>query len=70
MFSPVEASKVSILTGIIKIALKTMLECMRLRTFSRYGFQQMQVDVHYLNLYLWRFVSDENLVSFLLGKKI
>ena len=68
IFSPVEASKVSILTGIVKIALKTLLECVRVKTFSRFGFQQMQVDVHYLSLYLWRFVSDENLVTFLLDE--
>ena len=61
VFSPVEASKVSILTGVVKMALKTLMECVRMKTFSRFGFQQMQVDVHYLNLYLWRFVSDENL---------
>jgi hypothetical protein len=41
-----------------------LLECVRLRTFSRFGFQQMQVDTNYLNLFLWRFVSDENLVIF------
>ena len=68
IFSPVEASKVSILTGVVKIALKTLLECVRLKTFSRFGFQQMQVDVHYLNLYMWRFVSDENLVMFMLDE--
>ncbi|PSN42746.1 hypothetical protein C0J52_10673, partial [Blattella germanica] len=59
IFSSVEFSKVSILTGIIKISLKTFLECVRLRTFSRYGLQQIQVDTHYLQLYLWRFVADE-----------
>ena len=31
------------LTGIIKISLKTFLECVRLRTFGRYGLQQIQV---------------------------
>ncbi|KAK6174364.1 hypothetical protein SNE40_017657 [Patella caerulea] len=59
IFSAVESSKVSVLTGIIKISLKTFLECVRLRTFGRYGLQQIQVDTHYLQLYLWRFVSDE-----------
>eukprot|EP00095_Tigriopus_kingsejongensis_P000391 snap_masked-scaffold19_size710362-processed-gene-0.6 protein:Tk00391 transcript:snap_masked-scaffold19_size710362-processed-gene-0.6-mRNA-1 annotation:"vacuolar protein sorting-associated protein 51 homolog" len=68
IFAPVEFSKVSILTGIVKIALKTLLECVRLRTFSRFGFQQIQVDCQYLQLYLWRFVSDENLVRFLLDE--
>ena len=38
---------------------QALLECVRLRTFSKYGLQQMQVDAHYLQIYLWRFVSDE-----------
>lgn len=38
---------------------QTFLECVRLRTFSKYGLQQIQVDTHYLQLYLWRFVTDE-----------
>lgn len=59
IFSSVEFSKVSIITGIIKICLKTLLECVRLRTFSKYGLQQIQVDAHYLQMNLWRFVSDE-----------
>lgn len=59
IFSTVEFNKVSILTGIIKISLKTFMECVRLKTFSKYGLQQIQVDTHYLQLYLWRFVADE-----------
>ncbi|KAF8768431.1 Vacuolar protein sorting-associated protein like [Argiope bruennichi] len=54
--------------GIIKISLKTFLECVRLRTFSKYGLQQVQVDIHYLQLYLWHFVADENLVHVLLDE--
>jgi hypothetical protein len=44
------------------IALQTFVECVRVRTFGRYGLQQIQVDTHYLQLYLWRFVNDEKLV--------
>ncbi|XP_011692053.1 PREDICTED: vacuolar protein sorting-associated protein 51 homolog [Wasmannia auropunctata] len=68
IFSSVQFNKASILTGIIKISLKTFLECVRLRTFSKYGLQQIQVDTHYLQLYLWQFVSDENVVHFLLDE--
>ncbi|XP_077296978.1 vacuolar protein sorting 51 [Arctopsyche grandis] len=68
IFSPVEPTKVSIMTGIVKISLKTFLECVRLRTYSRYGLQQMQVDIHYLQLYLWQYVHDENLVHILLDE--
>ncbi|KAM9302421.1 vacuolar protein sorting-associated protein 51 homolog [Gastrophryne carolinensis] len=70
IFSTVQFNKVSILTGIIKISLKTFLECVRLRTFGRYGLQQIQVDCHYLQMYLWRFVSDENLVHCLLDEVV
>ncbi|KYO33754.1 vacuolar sorting-associated protein 51-like protein [Alligator mississippiensis] len=68
IFSPVEFNKVSVLTGIVKISLKSFLECVRLRTFGRFGLQQVQVDCHYLQLYLWRFVGDEGLVHGLLDE--
>ncbi|XP_028916423.1 vacuolar protein sorting-associated protein 51 homolog [Ornithorhynchus anatinus] len=70
VFSPVEFNKVSVLTGIIKISLKTLLECVRLRTFGRWGLQQVQVDCHFLQLYLWRFVADEELVHLLLDEVV
>nr|CAB3267646.1 vacuolar protein sorting-associated protein 51 homolog [Phallusia mammillata] len=70
VFGPVEFSRTSILTGVVKIALKTLLECVRLKTFSKFGLQQLQVDCHYLQLYLWRFVSDENIVHGLLDEVI
>ena len=42
---------------------QTFLECVRVRTFGRYGLQQIQVDTYYLQMYLWRFVSDEKWVD-------
>lgn len=68
LFGPVEFTKVSITTGIIKISLKTLLECVRLRTFSKFGLQQVQVDAHYLQMNLWRFVADENVMYYLLDE--
>lgn len=59
IFSSVEFNRASILTGIIKICLKTLLECIRLKTLSKFGLQQIQVDAHYLQQNLWKFVSDE-----------
>lgn len=44
---------------LIRCASQTLLECVRLRTFSKFGLQQIQVDAHYLQMNLWRFVSDE-----------
>lgn len=68
IFGSVQFTKVSILTGIIKLSLKTLLECVRLRTFSKYGLQQVQVDTHYLQMNLWRFVADENAMHYLLDE--
>lgn len=62
----VDFTRVSIMTGVIKICLKTFLESARLRTFGKFGLQHVQIDCHYLQLHLWRFVSDENIVSTLL----
>lgn len=68
IFGSVQFTKISILTGIIKLSLKTFLECVRLRTFSKYGLQQIQVDTHYLQMNLWRFVADENIMHYLLDE--
>ena len=40
---------------------------MRLRTFGKFGLQQMLVDAHYLQIYLWRYVSDEQYVVNITG---
>ncbi|MBN3289362.1 VPS51 protein, partial [Polypterus senegalus] len=66
-YTPSAPMDTNLLSNIQKL-LKTFLECVRLRTFGRYGLQQIQVDCYYLQLYLWRFVSDENLVHFLLDE--
>lgn len=68
IFGSVQFTKISILTGIIKLSLKALLECVRLRTFSKYGLQQIQVDTHYLQMNLWRFVADENIMHYLLDE--
>lgn len=68
VFGPVEFSRMSVLTGVVKIALKTLLECVRLRTFGKFGLQQLQVDCYYLQMYLWKFVSDENIMTFMLDE--
>ncbi|XP_027203843.2 vacuolar protein sorting 51 [Dermatophagoides pteronyssinus] len=70
IFGSVEFSKLSIVTGIIKIGLKTLIECVRLCTFSRYGFQQIQVDSYYLQTRLWRFASDEKIIMNLIDDVI
>jgi hypothetical protein len=57
-FDKVDFNGRAIATATIKIALKTYLETVRLQTFSTNGYQQLQLDVHYLNLVLDQYVSD------------
>ena len=42
----------TILMGVTKICLKSLLECVRLKTFSSNGYQQLQLDLHYMALSL------------------
>ncbi|CAH8575291.1 unnamed protein product [Schistosoma turkestanicum] len=66
IFAAVDANRESLLLGVIKIGLKTLIECSRLQTFGRYGLQQIQVDCRYLQIHLWHFVNDEKLICMLL----
>ena len=49
---------------------QTLLESVRLRTFSRFGLQQVQVDAHYLRTYLWSYVADEHVLNVLLDEVV
>ena len=42
IYDTVQSTTISVTSGIIKIALKAMLESVRLKTFSSYGLQQIQ----------------------------
>ena len=39
--------------------LEALVECVHLRTFGKLGIQQMQVDAHYLQIYLWKDLNEE-----------
>ncbi len=47
----------SIMMGILRIALKSFVECVRLQTLSRNGYQQIQVDMYFLALILRPFAA-------------
>ncbi|KAJ4458859.1 Vps51; component of GARP (Golgi-associated retrograde protein) and EARP (endosome-associated recycling protein) complexes [Paratrimastix pyriformis] len=52
IFNPIEFTAPTILTGIVKRALKTWVECMRRVTLTRFGYHQVQLDTHYLMVHL------------------
>jgi len=70
IFGPVTFHRRAIMFGIVKILLKTFIECVRLKTFNKNGVQQLQIDAKYLQHELSRFVSDENIVFALLDEAV
>lgn len=70
IFQPVPLKRRTILFGVIKIMLRTMVECVRLQTFNKNGLQQIQIDAKYLQHELTRFVSDENVIFALLDEVV
>lgn len=70
IYEPVDFDRRSILFGIVKIVLKTMVESLRLRTFNKNGTQQIKIDAKYMQHELSRLVSDENVVFALLDEAV
>jgi len=52
-FGHVEFARKAVLASATRIGLKAMFECVRLQTFGRSGFQQLQVDKFYLQAMLF-----------------
>ncbi|CAG7831601.1 unnamed protein product [Allacma fusca] len=68
IFGEVGLHKSDILMSIVKIGLRAFLEYVRLKTMDKYSLHQIQVDVHYLQLYLWRFVNNEGFMHSLMDE--
>ena len=58
----------SVITTIVKLCLKSLQEFVRLQTFNRSGFQQIQLDIHFLKTTLKDTADDEAAVDFLLDE--
>ncbi|KAM7521415.1 hypothetical protein LguiA_011317 [Lonicera macranthoides] len=70
IFTKVEHNQESIITTIIKLCLKSLQEFVRLQTFNRSGFQQVQLDIQFLRTALKETAEDEAAVDFLLDEVI
>ncbi|KAI9099023.1 hypothetical protein K1719_024790 [Acacia pycnantha] len=70
IFSKVEYTQGSVVTAIVKLCLKSLLEFVRLQTFNRSGFQQIQLDIQFLRTPLREVVEDEAAMDFLLDEVI
>lgn len=60
----------SVVSTIVKMSLKSLQEFVRLQTFNRSGFQQIQLDIQFLRSPLKEIVEDEAAVDFLLDEVI
>ncbi|KAL9239757.1 hypothetical protein vseg_014049 [Gypsophila vaccaria] len=70
IFTKVDSTQDCVLTTIVKFCLKSLQEFVRLQTFNRSGFQQIQLDVQFLRHSLNDKVEDEAAVDFLLDEVI
>jgi hypothetical protein len=46
-----------VLTGVVRVALKSLAECVRCQTLGRAGYQQLALDIQYLRPRIRRFAS-------------
>ncbi|GAV83612.1 Vps51 domain-containing protein [Cephalotus follicularis] len=70
IFTKVEYTQESVVTTIVKLCLKSIQEFVRLQTFNRTGFQQIQLDIQFLRSPLKDTVEDEAAIDFLLDEVI
>ncbi|KAJ6940825.1 hypothetical protein NC651_006839 [Populus alba x Populus x berolinensis] len=70
IFTKTEYTRESVVTTVVKLCLKSFQEFVRLQTFNRSGFQQIQLDVQFLRASLKEIVEDEAAVDFLLDEVI
>lgn len=70
IFTKVEFNQESVVTSIIKLCLKSLHEFVRLQTYNRSGFQQIQLDIQFLRTPVRETAEDEAAVDFLLDEVI
>nr|ATG70778.1 VPS51 unhinged vacuolar protein sorting 51 [Cupressus gigantea] len=68
IFTKLEYTQESVISTIGKMCLKSFQEYVRLETFSRSGFQQIQLDTQFLRDPLKEVVEDEAIIDFLLDE--
>ncbi|KAL3849675.1 hypothetical protein ACJIZ3_011557 [Penstemon smallii] len=70
IFTKIEHTQESVITTIVTLSLKSLQEFVRLHTFNRSGFQQIQLDIYYLKTTLKDIDVDEAAVDILLDEVI
>ncbi|EYU38432.1 hypothetical protein MIMGU_mgv1a001602mg [Erythranthe guttata] len=70
IFTKIDHTQESVITTIVKLSLKSLQEFVRLQTFNRSGFQQIQLDIYFLKTCLKDIAEEEAAVDFLLDEVI
>lgn len=68
IFTKIEYTQESVISTIVKLSLKSLQEFVRLQTFNRSGFQQIQLDIQFLRSPLKEIAEDEASIDFLLDE--
>ncbi|KAF3771772.1 Vacuolar sorting-associated protein, partial [Nymphaea thermarum] len=58
----------SVISTIVKLCLKSFVQFVRLQTFNRSGFQQIQLDIQFLRAPLKEIADDDAAIDFLLDE--
>ncbi|KAF3784016.1 Vacuolar sorting-associated protein, partial [Nymphaea thermarum] len=58
----------SVISTIVKLCLKSFVQFVRLQTFNRSGFQQIQLDIQFLRAPLKEIADDDAVIDFLLDE--
>ncbi|KAJ3672782.1 hypothetical protein LUZ60_006156 [Juncus effusus] len=70
IFTKVEYTQESVISTVVKLVLKSLQELVRLQTFNRTGYQQIQLDMEYLKAPLKNLVEDDHAVVDFLLKEV
>ncbi|KAL3517376.1 hypothetical protein ACH5RR_019965 [Cinchona calisaya] len=70
IFTKIEHTQESVVSTILKFCLKSLQEFVRLQTFNRRGFQQIQLDIEFLRTTLKGASEDEAATDFLLDEVV
>ncbi|KAI3887233.1 hypothetical protein MKX03_023443 [Papaver bracteatum] len=68
IFTKVEYTQESVVSTMVKLCLKSFQEFVRLQSFNRSGFQQIQLDIQFLRTPLKEIAEDEAAIDFLLDE--
>ncbi|KAG0580912.1 hypothetical protein KC19_4G210000 [Ceratodon purpureus] len=68
IFTKLEYNQPWVISTVVKMTLKTFEECVRLQTFNRSGYQQIQLDCHYLREPLQNLVENGTVVEIMLDE--